>query len=93
MAYQYKGKQPVDEVFSTEENEHHARKLQRLDQAFMAGMGGLNNPLKSRLEQAGRLLDYGTSLRQVQRITKLNRLTIRRYFPGETRSLSRAEAA
>lgn len=93
MAYQYKGKQPVDEVFSPEENEHHARKLQQLDQAFMAGMGGIDSPLHTRLEQAGRLLAYGASLRQVQRITKLNRLTIRRYFPGETRSLSRAEAA
>jgi len=93
MAYQYKGKQALDVPFSPEEDEHHARTIQQLDQAFMAGMGGLVDPLKSRLEQAGRLLAYGTSLRQVQRIARLNRATIRRYFPGETRSLSRAEAA
>jgi len=92
MAYQYRGAQPVDEAFSADEDEAAMRRIRELDKRFMAGMGGLENPFPTRLEQAGRLLAYGTSLRQVQRITRLPRVTLRKYFPGETRTLSRAAA-
>ena len=88
MGYQYRGVEPADEVYTPNEDEAAVRRIIALDEQFTAGMGGADNPLPARLEQAGRLLAYGAPLRQVQRIARLNRVTIRRYFPGETRSLS-----
>lgn len=88
MGYQYRGAEPADEAYTPDEDEAAARRIAALDKQFMAGMGGADSPFPTRLEQAGRLLAYGTSLREVQRITRLSRVTIHRYFPGETRSLS-----
>lgn len=92
MTYQYKGAQPIDQAYTPDEDEAAIRRILELDRRFMAGMGGLENPFPTRLEQAGRLIAYGTSLREVQRITRLSRVSIRRYFPGETRSLARSAA-